>query len=97
VARTRYAFWRRPYPARILLGAILGTQAIAASIVGFGWLVPKIPWLWVGYVWAYCIFWIFIEDAAKMMVYRHMALGAPRHRRHLGLVGRSLHAHGHRR
>ena len=34
VARTRKPFFSKPYPAPILLAAILGTQAIAAAIVG---------------------------------------------------------------
>jgi H+-transporting ATPase len=78
VARSRHAFWRRPFPAPILLGAILGTQAVAAAIVGFGWLVPAIPWSWVGLVWLYCIFWIFVEDRAKIVVHRHLEQSQPR-------------------
>jgi len=72
VARSKKPFFSRPFPAPILLGAILLTQGIAASIVGFGIFVTAIPWSWVGYIWAYCLVWIFIEDWVKMSVYRRM-------------------------
>ena len=55
VARTRKPFLTKPYPAPILLVAILGTQGLAAMIVGFGWLVTPIPWKYVGFVWLYCL------------------------------------------
>jgi H+-transporting ATPase len=71
VARTRKRFFTRPYPAWLLLGAILTTQTIAALIVGFGLFVTAIPWTWIGYVWLYCIAWIFVEDWAKLKVYKH--------------------------
>jgi H+-transporting ATPase len=86
VARTRGPFLSRPWPAPVLLLAILATQATAAMIVGFGWLVTPIPWSYVGLIWAYCIVWIFIEDGAKLAVYRHMDMGAPGHRRFLHLA-----------
>jgi H+-transporting ATPase len=92
VARTRRPFLTKPYPAPILLGAILGTQTIAAMIVGFGWLVAPIPWKYVGFVWAYCIVWVFIEDEAKLHVYRHLDLSAKRHRKFLERIQQPLHA-----
>ncbi len=78
VARTRRPFLSKPYTAPILAGAILGTQAVAALIVGFGWLVAPIPWKYVGFVWAYCLAWVFIEDWAKLIVYRRLELKAAR-------------------
>jgi len=42
VTRSKGPCWRPPYPARILLWAILGTQAFAALMTAFGWLVPAI-------------------------------------------------------
>jgi H+-transporting ATPase len=43
VARTKRPFLSKPYPAPLLLGSILTTQVLAALIVGFGFLIPKIP------------------------------------------------------
>ena len=86
VARTRRPFLSKPYPAPILLAAILGTQGIAASIVGFGWLVAPVAWKYVGFVWIYCLVWVFIEDWAKLAVYRHLALAAKPHRKFLDQI-----------
>ncbi|MEJ2508856.1 MAG: plasma-membrane proton-efflux P-type ATPase [Gammaproteobacteria bacterium] len=93
VARTRRPFFTRPYPAAKLLTAVVSTQVLAAMIVGFGWFVPAIPWRYVGFVWAYALVWMLIEDAAKLMVYRHLDFGARRHHRFLSFVRRSLFEH----
>jgi H+-transporting ATPase len=86
VARTRRPFFTEPFPALLLLGAILTTQAIAALIVGLGLFVARIPWSWVGYVWLYCITWMFVEDWAKLRVYHHFDLTGARHGRFLHLM-----------
>jgi len=92
VARTRRHFLSDPHPAPILMVAILGTQTLAALIVGFGWIVAPIPWGYVGLVWAYCLGWVFIEDWAKLQVYHHLELSGRRHRAFLGRVRARLHA-----
>jgi H+-transporting ATPase len=92
VARTRKPFLTKPYPAPILLTAILCTQVVAAMIVGFGILVTAIPWKYVGFVWAYCLVWIFIEDWAKLHVYHHLELSGKRHRQFLKRIQEPLHA-----
>ncbi|MCB1149619.1 MAG: HAD-IC family P-type ATPase, partial [Chlamydiia bacterium] len=71
VARTKDAFYKKPWPAPLLLSAILGTQILAVLIAGFGLIVAPIPWIWIAYVWVYCLFWIFIEDRAKILAYRY--------------------------
>jgi H+-transporting ATPase len=97
VARTRHAFWQRPYPAKRLLLAILGTQVAAALIVGFGILLPRIPWSYVGLVWGYCTIWIFIEDWAKREVYRCLDFCADRHVAFLSLIKQPLHRYANPR
>jgi H+-transporting ATPase len=77
-----------------LLGAILGTQLIAALIAGLGILVSAIPWSYVGAIWLYCLVWVVIEDRAKLVIYSHFQQGADRHRRFLGTAARHLHGHG---
>jgi H+-transporting ATPase len=94
VARTRRPFFTRPYPAVILLAAVLTTQSIGALIVGLGIFVAPIPWLWIGYVWAYCITWIFIEDIAKLCVYHHLDLTGKEHQRFVRRAKRGMFAHG---
>ncbi|MBN2446972.1 MAG: plasma-membrane proton-efflux P-type ATPase, partial [Phycisphaerae bacterium] len=92
VVRTERPFWTRPYPARLLLIAVLGTQILAALIVGFGWLVASIPWSYVGFVWAYCLAWFFINDWVKLHVYRHLNLRGKRHWSFLKSLQTTLHA-----
>jgi H+-transporting ATPase len=69
VARTRGWVGSRPWPAPLLLGAVLATQTVAALIVGFGWFVAPLPWSLVGLVWLYCLAWVVVEDGAKRLVY----------------------------
>ena len=92
VARTRRPFFTKPYPAPILLIAILATQAVAAMIVGFGLLVAAIPWSYVGLVWGYCLIWVFIEDWFKLYIYRHLALTGKEHKHFLDRVKGHLHS-----
>ena len=70
VARTKRRFFRLPYPSAILLLAVLGTQSVAAMIVGFGWFVAPIPRLYVGRVWVYALLRMLMEDEAKLRVCR---------------------------
>ncbi len=93
VARTRKPFFTRPYPAPIVFIAIVITPIIAAAMVGLGIFAAPIPWIWVGYVTVYCIFWIFIEDLAKLAVYRHLEMAGPEHRRFLGALRHPLGGH----
>ena len=66
VTRTRGPFWSRPAPAPILLGAVVGTQAIATLIAVYGALMTPLGWAWAGLVWAYALFWFLIEDRVKL-------------------------------
>jgi len=72
VARTRLCFLFRPFPNPLLLSAIIGTQIVAALIAGFGWFVTPISWEYIGLIWTYCLFWVFVEDGLKLLVYRHL-------------------------
>ncbi len=93
VARSRHCFLCPPYPAPLLFFSIVGTQILAVCIVAFGWFVTAIPWEYIGLIWAYCLFWVLIEDAMKLMVYRHLEHRIPRHKTFLSRLGRSLHFH----
>jgi H+-transporting ATPase len=69
VTRTRGPFWSRPAPAPLLLGAVIGTQALATLIAGLGLLMTPLGWGWVAIVWAYSLFWFLIEDRVKLTTY----------------------------
>ena len=94
VARTRRPFWSKPYPAPILLGAILATQVVAVLIVGFGFLMTPLPWSYIGLIWIYCLIWVFIEDWVKINVYRHLNLSKSHHRSFLQRIKSSAHSGG---
>ncbi len=70
IARTRNAFYLKPFPSPILFFAILGTQIFAALIVGFGIFLHQLPWEFIGYLWIYAVVWMFIEDGMKLLIYR---------------------------
>ncbi len=91
VARTHRPFFTRPYPAPILLGAILSTQLLAVLIAHYGVFVTPLPWLAVGAVWLYCLIWLGIEDLVKLAVYRHLERGNRHQLRFLGTLKASLH------
>lgn len=93
VVRTKRPFLSKPYPAGILLGAILGTQILAVLIVGFGFLVAPVPWSYIAFIWIYCIVWVFIEDLAKLHLYKHIDLCGKRHASFLGRVQERFHSH----
>jgi H+-transporting ATPase len=83
ITRTRNAFYSKPYPARVLLIAILSTQTLAAFFVGFGIFVTAIPWAYIGLIWAYTLVWMFIADRVKILLYRHMEFKSKHHQHFL--------------
>jgi H+-transporting ATPase len=97
VTRTKRSFLSKPYPAPILIAAILATQAIAAALVGFGILVTQIPWSYVGLVWLYCLAWMFLNDWVKLQVYHHLDATGKHHRDFLDRLQSGLHPHGQMR
>jgi H+-transporting ATPase len=95
IVRSRKPFFAKPHPSKPLLTAILGTQIAAALIVGFGFLVAPLPWSYVGFIWAYCIVWAFIEDWAKLAIYKHMDFTGQRHESFLARIREPFHLHHH--
>ena len=93
VTRTKKSFFRRPYPSWQLFTAIVGTQAVAVSMCGFGWLVPPVSWVFIGYVWAYVIVWMFIQDVFKLGLYALLENRAEHKRRFLNRTNKPLHPH----
>ena len=94
VTRSKRSFLSKPYPSPILL---IATQAVAAAIVGFGFLVSPIPWSYIGLVWVYCLLWMFINDWVKMQVYHHLDATGKHHRTFLDRVQQLFHPDGHLR
>jgi H+-transporting ATPase len=76
LTRTRGPFWSIR-PAKILLIAVFGTQAVATTIAIFGFgLVTPLGWYWALLVWGYAVAWALVNDRVKLITYR--ILGAPK-------------------
>ena len=69
LTRTHGPFWSIP-PARILLIAVLGTQAIATLIAVYGLFMTPLGWGWAAFVWGYAIIWALASDRVKLLAYR---------------------------
>ena len=67
--RTKGPFWSSR-PARLLLAAVLGTQALATGIAVSGWLFAPLPLVWVGVVWGFSVLDLLAFDLAKRAAYR---------------------------
>ena len=69
LTRTRGPFWSIR-PARILLGAVLGTQMLATLIAVYGAFMTPLGWGWAGFVWGYALAWFLVNDCVKLLAYR---------------------------
>ena len=69
LTRTRGPFWSIR-PARILLIAVLGTQAIATLIAVYGLFMIPLGWGWAAFVWGYALVWALLSDRVKLLAYR---------------------------
>ncbi len=69
LTRTRGPFWSIR-PARILLGAVLGTQIVATLIAVYGLFMTPLGWGWAGFVWGYALLWFLMNDRIKLLAYR---------------------------
>ncbi len=73
VMRARGLFFLRPWPSPPLFMAVVGTQLLAVLMCGFGWFVEPLPWTIIGLIWLYMIVWMFLLDAAKLVVYSRIS------------------------
>ena len=69
LTRTRGPFWSIR-PARILWGAVLGTQIVATLIAVYGVLMTPLGWGWALFVWGYALVWFLLNDRVKLLAYR---------------------------
>ena len=69
LTRTRGPFWSIR-PARILLLAVLGTQAVATLIAVYGVFMTPLGWGWALFVWGYALAWFLVNDRVKLLAYR---------------------------
>jgi H+-transporting ATPase len=69
LTRTRGPFWS-VRPARILLLAVFGTQAVATLIAVYGVFMTPLGWGWALFVWGYALAWFVVNDRVKLLAYR---------------------------
>ena len=69
LTRTRGSFWSIR-PAKILWGAVLGTQIVATLIAVYGLFMTPLGWGWAGFVWGYALLWFLLNDRVKLLAYR---------------------------
>jgi H+-transporting ATPase len=69
LTRTRGPFWSIR-PARILLGAVVGTQVVATLIAVYGLFMTPLGWGWAGFIWGYALVWFLVNDRLKLLAYR---------------------------
>ncbi|WP_186629902.1 plasma-membrane proton-efflux P-type ATPase [Rhodococcus sp. BP22] len=69
LTRTRGPFWSIR-PARILLIAVCGTQAVATLIAVYGLFMSPLGWGWAAAVWGYALLWFLVSDRIKLLAYR---------------------------
>ncbi len=94
LTRASGSFWRRPFPSWQLFSAILATQVFSVFLTGFGWIVPRLPWTWIGWVWGYNLLWMVGLDLIKRRALTHFA-GADHPRGFWErLLTTPLHPHG---
>ncbi len=69
LTRTKGHFWSiRPAP--ILVGAVLGTQAVATLIATFGLFMAPVGWKLALFVWGYALAWFLVNDWVKLVAER---------------------------
>jgi len=69
ITRTRGHFWSYR-PSKILLGAVIGTQALATILAVYGIFMPALGWGWAVAIWLYALTWFFMTDWVKVWTYR---------------------------
>ncbi len=87
VTRTRGPFWSIR-PSKVLLGAVLATQAVATLIAVYGLFMAPLGWGWALFVWGFALAGFLIEDACKLLAYRIFEKDQP------PLLGKAVHRAG---
>jgi H+-transporting ATPase len=70
LTRGKHHFWSHPRPAPILLGAVIGTQAVATLIAVYGVFMTPIGWGWAVAVWGYALAWFLLNDQVAVLATR---------------------------
>lgn len=92
VTRSKGAFYKKPYPAPVLLWSAISTKILATIFVMFPFgLISSLGLKEVIFIWLYCLIWIVIEDRVKQFIYKRLShKGNKAHQRFISLIKTSL-------
>jgi len=94
VARTKDHFWKKPWPAPIMVWSAVVTKVAATLLAAYGWgLITPITWLEILLIWGYSIASAFVTDLVKVQVYRHLEHRTNYHRKFLVQIKKRLVHH----
>jgi H+-transporting ATPase len=70
ITRARGWFWKKPWPAPVLLWATFGTEIVGTIFAAEGWLMTPIGWWYALLIWGYALGWFLINDLVKVLADR---------------------------
>ena len=92
VARSKGYFWKRPWPAPVMIWSAVITKIAATLVAAYGFgLITPITWPEIALIWGYSISSALITDLVKVHVYRHLGHETPTHRAFLHRLQDTLH------
>ncbi|VAW73400.1 Lead, cadmium, zinc and mercury transporting ATPase; Copper-translocating P-type ATPase [hydrothermal vent metagenome] len=87
VARSKSHFWKRPWPAPIMIWSAVVTKLAATLLAAYGFdLITPITWPEIALIWGYSIASAYVTDLVKVAVYQHLEHRTPRHRNFLNTL-----------
>ncbi len=94
VARTKEHFWKRPFPAPIMIWSAVITKAAGTILAAYGFgLITPITWPEVALIWAYSIVSAFVTDIVKVYVFKRIEIKTRHHHAYVKLVKQAITPH----
>lgn len=90
VTRSQKWFFQKPYPSKILAGAVIATQIIAVIMVLVGFLVPAIDVKTTVFILVYDIVWMFILSFVRTRIEKYIEYKSRRQSKCVEMTSRSL-------
>jgi H+-transporting ATPase len=95
-ARSKDHFWKRPWPAPVMVWSALLTKVAATFLAAYGFgLITPIHWPDIAFIWGYSILSATVTDFVKVQVYRQMQHRTGPHRGFLATLQQPLQVPGH--
>ncbi len=95
VARSKKHFWKRPWPAPVMLWSAVVTKLAATILAAYGFgLITPITWPEIALIWGYSIISALVTDIVKVQVYHHLRHSSRRHTRFLSRLQHPFQSFG---